>query len=188
MKFARWAFAFLFVLALALLAADAFAQVYATEKTRSEFLNSFSAHDVLSRFRDNKYGAHGGGSADSGGGRDFVIQRVNSWTAFVINDEARPGLPSKVREEISARLLKAGARIIEQRQSSEGLETRYELGKSRGLVLILPLYVVNPKDVVGARRLCPGDTAVGMSIRVAETWSPLPADQRQDQPHFRPLW
>jgi hypothetical protein len=95
MKFARWAFALVFAVVLALLAADAIARgayLYVTPETKSEFLKSFSAQDVLARFSDKRYNSHAAASADSSGGRKFVLQRADWQAFFVIKNEAMPSL------------------------------------------------------------------------------------------------
>ena len=158
--------------------------IYPTPETQSDFLKTYSPAPAIDRFKrtgSSSKSSSGGSSA----GRKFATHRRDEQQYFVIAAESAPLLADAVKDDISERLAKQGARITEKTNSAAGFEVRYELGKTRGVVAFDPLQTEDPTTVVGRAGLQPGNVAVMLRVRIAETWSRAQSGSRSDWPMLR---
>lgn len=160
--------------------------VYPTPETQSDFLKTYSPIDMVNLFKE-KYSSHASTSGESIAGYRFVTHRADRQEYFVVKTEAKPALVSAIQDDISTQLLKVGARITAQTQTASGIEIRYEVGNTRGLVSITAPEGVDPRTVAGPLGICADEAAIKLRVRIAETWSKARPGSRTDWPTLNRL-
>jgi hypothetical protein len=76
-----------------------------------------------------------------------------------------------VQRDIKSSLARQGAQIVtEVGHAPERFQFDYVAGKGKGTVVVDPIVVVDPRLVEGPSGLPPGEVAIELRIRIAETW------------------
>jgi len=158
--------------------------VYATPKTQSTFFKTYTPAPVIDRFKLD-YSSSWGTSGPSISGRKFATHRTELKENFVVAAENLPALAAAVKDDISKRLAEQNARILRQTRSASEFEVSYEIGNTRGLVVVDPVQAIDPITVAGRAGIRPNEAAVMLRVRIAETWSKVEKASRMDWPSFR---
>lgn len=141
-------------------------------ETKSAFFKSYTPTNVLTRFNEGK-ASYGSGSG-SAFGHDSVTHKADFDGDFALCSEKFMPLMDALSDDVAARLVGNGARILSQiGDARAGFQFDYKLGKTLGSVSIAPLKLtpVDPTGFLGHSMPVPNCmVGVHTSIKVAEQW------------------
>lgn len=144
--------------------------VYPTPETQSAFFKNYSPASTIARFRIEGSGAQQSAPGGSSAGRGCAFHKKEFVSLCVIASGNSAPLMAEVERDIRSSLSQQDARIIGEAHA-EGFQFDYSAGRSIGTVVVDPIVVVDATSVAGPHGgIAPGEIAVKLRIRIAETW------------------
>ena len=146
--------------------------LYPTPDTESAFLKNYSPEAAIKPFLSD-FGWSSSGGHDGGSGHDYVTHRGRFELHGVMRPEMFVPLQRALINDVPLQLRAYGAQIIVEKDSPLGVHSvDYQLGKSIGRVMILPV-TTGPSDVTRHAVPLPAGVVDAMiRIRQSELWFP----------------
>ena len=145
--------------------------VYATPEMQTPFLQAYSPHQVLDRFRTVENSFSQGPSIGFSAGYGFATCERVFDEPLIIRSAGYPALIDALNQDLTSLIIATGTPMVSETiDDVNGTVLRYRAGTSAGTVTIAPVELIASPQRYWQQPLRPGEIAVRVRVRVEEKW------------------